>query len=228
MSAHVTSCAAAWSALRTPMSACVSASSARGSCSMLRVSTMRWSRDCGRSSPKRASCASHRNRLPGRPPPSPRLAGLDHWLLIEAQGPRGGTEVFVHAADRDGLFATITAIFDRLRLSVLDARVVTSRSGMSLDSFLVVDSEGHALTDAARIARLHRALGQALEQTPYRADLVARGLIAIAASFSDRNADRIQPAADKRPHPAGHGLRGSAGPSRRRGEGVSRTPHSRA
>jgi [protein-PII] uridylyltransferase len=95
-------------------------------------------------------------------------------VLIEAQGSRGGTEVFVHAADRDGLFAAITAVLDRLRLSILDARVVTSRSGMSLDSFLVLDSDGHALGDPARIARLHRALMQALGNTPYHVDLVTR------------------------------------------------------
>ena len=56
-------------------------------------------------------------------------------VLIEAEGARGGTEVFVYAPDRDGLFAAITAVLDRLRLSVQDARVVTSRSGMSLDTF---------------------------------------------------------------------------------------------
>ena len=95
-------------------------------------------------------------------------------VLIEAQGARGGTEIFVHAADRDGLFAAITSVLDRLRLSVLDARVVTSRSGMSLDSFLVLDGEGRTLSDPARIARLHRALMQALGHTPYRADLVVR------------------------------------------------------
>ncbi|MDR3385698.1 MAG: [protein-PII] uridylyltransferase [Rudaea sp.] len=103
-----------------------------------------------------------------------RAGSAEPLVLIQAQGSRGGTEVFVHAADRDGLFAAITAVLDRMRLSVLDARVVTSRSGMSLDSFLVLDSEGHALTDPARIARLQRALTQALGQTPYHVDLVAR------------------------------------------------------
>ncbi|HTI96182.1 MAG TPA: ACT domain-containing protein, partial [Rudaea sp.] len=91
-------------------------------------------------------------------------------VLVEARGPRGGTEVFVHAADRDGLFAAITAVFDRLRLSVLEARVVTSRSGMSLDSFVVLDGEGRALRDAVQAARLRDALAKALAQTPYRAE----------------------------------------------------------
>ncbi|MGH8091080.1 MAG: [protein-PII] uridylyltransferase, partial [Rudaea sp.] len=93
-------------------------------------------------------------------------------VLVEAQGPRGSTEVFVHATDRDGLFAAITAVFDRLRLSVLEARVVTSRSGMSLDSFVVLDGEGRALRDAAQAARLRDALVEALARTPYRVEAV--------------------------------------------------------
>src|SRR6185312_4060983 len=95
-------------------------------------------------------------------------------VQIDPQGTRGGTEIFVHAQDRDGLFAAITAVLDRLRLSVLDARIVTSRSGMSLDSFLVLDADGHVLNDAAQIARIRRALLQALEQNPYRVELAAR------------------------------------------------------
>ena len=95
-------------------------------------------------------------------------------VLVDAAGPRGGTEVFVHAADRDGLFAAITAVFDRLRLSVLEARVVTSRHGMSLDSFVVLDGEGRALRDDAQAARLRNALVEALTQTPYRAETAAR------------------------------------------------------
>ncbi|HEY7871232.1 MAG TPA: [protein-PII] uridylyltransferase, partial [Rudaea sp.] len=95
-------------------------------------------------------------------------------VLVEAQGPRGGTEVFVHAADRDGLFAAITAVFDRMRLSVLEARVVTSLRGMSLDSFVVLDGEGRALRDVAQAERLRNALHEALAQTPYRAEAASR------------------------------------------------------
>ncbi|MGH8040752.1 MAG: [protein-PII] uridylyltransferase [Rudaea sp.] len=94
-------------------------------------------------------------------------------VLIDAQGARGGTEVFVHAPDRDGLFATVTAVLDRLRLSVQDARVATSRSGWSLDSFLVLDVHGRALTDPGRIERVRLALRRALAQSPYRSELAA-------------------------------------------------------
>ena len=86
-------------------------------------------------------------------------------VLVEAEGLRGGTEVFVYAPDRDGLFATITAVLDRLGLSVQDARVVNSRSGMSLDTFLVLDGQGHALQDPAQVGRLQRGLIQALDRS---------------------------------------------------------------
>jgi len=99
---------------------------------------------------------------------------LDPLVLIEPYGERGGTEVFVHATDRDGLFAAITSVLDRLRLSVLDARIVTSRSGMSLDSFLVLDADGRALRDAGQLARLERTLVQTLAHAPYRADVAPR------------------------------------------------------
>jgi [protein-PII] uridylyltransferase len=99
---------------------------------------------------------------------------LDPLVLIEPHGERGGTEVFVHAADRDGLFATITAVLDRLRLSVLEARIVTSRSGMSLDSFLVLDADGRALRDGGQLARLERTLVQTLSHAPYAAEPVKR------------------------------------------------------
>ena len=97
-------------------------------------------------------------------------------VMIDAQSARGGTEVFVHAPDRDGLFAAVTAVLDRLRLSVQDARVITSRSGRSLDSFLVLDADGRALADSARVERLRHTLLRALAQSPYRADLLPRTL----------------------------------------------------
>ena len=94
-------------------------------------------------------------------------------VLIDPHAARGATEVFVHAPDRDGLFATITAALERQRLSVLDARIATSRSGMSLDSFMLLDSDGRALADPARIERLRASLRKALVH-PGHADSAQR------------------------------------------------------
>jgi [protein-PII] uridylyltransferase len=97
-------------------------------------------------------------------------------VLVDGSSLRGSTEIFVYAESRDGLFSAVTSVFDRLRLSVQDARIVTSRDGMSVDSFLVLDSEGRAITEEYRIDRLRRTLVDALSRNPYRADLTPRVL----------------------------------------------------
>ncbi len=74
----------------------------------------------------------------------------------------GALEVFVYAPDRDGLFAAVAATLDRLGLGVFHARVLTSRDGMSLDSFMVLAHEGRsAPADAVIIDTLEQALARA-------------------------------------------------------------------
>ena len=50
-----------------------------------------------------------------------------------------GFQVAVHLPDQPDLFARICGYFDSKNLSVLDARIHTTRHGRALDSFLVVD-----------------------------------------------------------------------------------------
>lgn len=97
-------------------------------------------------------------------------------VLVEPNGARGGTEIFVYAADRDGLFATVTAVLDRNHLSVQEARIVNSRQGMSLDTFLVLDSQSMPLTEPERVAALRQSMLHALQQNPYRPQLARRTL----------------------------------------------------
>lgn len=73
-------------------------------------------------------------------------------VLFRPQG--GAYEAFVYSPDRDGLFATLTATFDRLGFSIAVARIVTSTSGMSLDTFslLPLHEGGEAPEERARHA----------------------------------------------------------------------------
>jgi len=77
---------------------------------------------------------------------------------------RGSTELFVYAPDRDGLFATVTAMLDRMRFSVVEARILNSRSGRALDTFLLLESESQQPASLPRAeelrARMQRALAQ--------------------------------------------------------------------
>jgi len=54
---------------------------------------------------------------------------------------RGTTEVFVHAPDQDGLFATIAESLDRMRLDVVQARIFTSNQKMAVDTFQVLHGD---------------------------------------------------------------------------------------
>ncbi len=83
-------------------------------------------------------------------------------VRIEPSGSRGTSEVFVHSRDRDGLFATITAVLDRFDLDVVEALVLATRSGRVLDTFHVLERNGRALDDPGRVARIEAALGDAL------------------------------------------------------------------
>jgi [protein-PII] uridylyltransferase len=87
-------------------------------------------------------------------------------VLIDNVGPRGGSEIFVYAPDGDGLFAAVTAVLERMRLSIIDARIVTSVSGMGMDSFLALDQASRPL-DTETAQRLYGALTEVLSQTPY-------------------------------------------------------------
>jgi len=76
----------------------------------------------------------------------------------------GSSELFVHAPDRDGLFATIAITLDRLGLNILDARVVTALSGFSLDTFRLLDNGG--TLSAERCEKLIATLKTELKRLP--------------------------------------------------------------
>lgn len=88
---------------------------------------------------------------------------------------RGTTEVFVYAPDRDGLFADITATLDRQRFSVVEARVLSSKTGMALDTFLLLESETQKPASLERVDVLRQRLLRALNHG-HRAQPARRGL----------------------------------------------------
>jgi [protein-PII] uridylyltransferase len=70
----------------------------------------------------------------------------------------GGSEFLFYTPDREDLFAIITGGFDRLNLSIQDARIHTLRNGFALDTFVVLDHAGQPVSDTRELARLERAM----------------------------------------------------------------------
>ncbi|MEJ2423143.1 MAG: [protein-PII] uridylyltransferase [Candidatus Thiodiazotropha sp.] len=55
---------------------------------------------------------------------------------------RGGTEVLYYGPDRDNLFAVTTTLLDQLSLSIVNARIMSTADGHSLNSYLVLEQDG--------------------------------------------------------------------------------------
>ena len=77
---------------------------------------------------------------------------------------RGGLDIFIHTLDQDNLFALITSRLDQLRLTVLDARILTAHNGYALDSFTVLEDSGAPVREPERIKEITGTLYRVLNQ----------------------------------------------------------------
>ncbi len=91
-------------------------------------------------------------------------AASDRPLTVAAQvyPARGATLVTVYTPDHPGLFYRLAGAIHLAGASIIDARIHTTRDGMALDNFLVQDPFGQMFDDADRLARLERAIEDAL------------------------------------------------------------------
>lgn len=75
-----------------------------------------------------------------------------------------GTTVFLYTKDVDYIFGATAEALDKQGLDILDARIRTSTDGMTLNSFVITDSDGKGITDAEREAEVTGAVRDALER----------------------------------------------------------------
>jgi [protein-PII] uridylyltransferase len=77
---------------------------------------------------------------------------------------RGGTAVLTYAPRRLRGFARTTAVLDQMGLNVVDARLITSASGFSLETYVVLEDNGAVIADASRIREIEQGLWRNLQQ----------------------------------------------------------------
>ncbi|MDA9557205.1 bifunctional uridylyltransferase/uridylyl-removing protein GlnD [Vibrio sp.] len=90
------------------------------------------------------------------------LAHPEHtkpMVIASENTSRGGTEIFIYSPDQHALFTRISAELDRKNCNIQDARVMTSKDGYVIDTFIVLDNNNKTI-DPSR----HKALVSHLEK----------------------------------------------------------------
>lgn len=98
-------------------------------------------------------------------------------LLRESEDRKyeGGTQIFVYTEDRPNLFAATVAAMDQLGLTILDARIMSSQSNFSLDTYIVVDENGSPIGNApGRIKQIQQKLTETLSDPDEFPEVVQR------------------------------------------------------
>jgi [protein-PII] uridylyltransferase len=70
-------------------------------------------------------------------------------LVIIRQSPdlifKGATQIFIHTKDDIHTFALVAAALEQQHLNIVDAKIYSSNSGYTLDTFFVIDADGKPL-----------------------------------------------------------------------------------
>jgi [protein-PII] uridylyltransferase len=87
---------------------------------------------------------------------------------------RGGTAVLTYTPRRLRSFARTTGVLDQMGLNVVDARLITSANGFSLETYVVLEDNGAVIADAVRIREIERGLWRVLQQVADSPSAVTR------------------------------------------------------
>ena len=105
-------------------------------------------------------------------------AGKDPLVLIRETTQRefeGATQIFIYAPDQHDFFAVTVAAMDQLNLSIQDARIITSTSQFTLDTYVVLDAEGGSIGDnPQRTKEIRHGLIDALKNPEEYSNIIQR------------------------------------------------------
>jgi [protein-PII] uridylyltransferase len=83
-------------------------------------------------------------------------------VRVRQETARGSTEIFVYTDDHPHLFALTTTALTQLGLDIVDARIITTRKGRTLDTYLVLEDSGQPVEGALRMGEIAQVLTERL------------------------------------------------------------------
>jgi [protein-PII] uridylyltransferase len=86
-------------------------------------------------------------------------------VLISPVPYRGGTEVFIFTKEQRNTFANTVSFLDTKKLSIHDAKIITTKTGYTVNTFVVLDSRNKPLRERFYTKEISHALVERLEET---------------------------------------------------------------
>ena len=83
-------------------------------------------------------------------------------ILLREETERGATALFIYMHDHDNIFSRVSRTLDLLDLNVVDARIMNSNHGFTLDTFSVLERSGANVKGRERKKEIISALKQNL------------------------------------------------------------------
>lgn len=85
-------------------------------------------------------------------------------VAIGKPSDRGGTAVLTYTTRGLHSFARTTAVLDQMGLNVVDARLISSTHGFSLETYVVLEDNGAVISDTHRLQEIERGLWRNFQQ----------------------------------------------------------------
>lgn len=85
-------------------------------------------------------------------------------VLISPKPYRGGTEIFIYTKDKPHIFARTVAMLGNKKLSIHDAKIITSKNGYTLNTFVILDQRNKPINDVYRGQEIVDSLTRLLKQ----------------------------------------------------------------
>ena len=99
-----------------------------------------------------------------------RIIGHDRskpLVIISPKPYRGGTEVFVFTKEKANTFVSTVELLSLKKLSIHDAKIITTKTGYTVNTFIVLDSRGKALKESYQTLEIAQAITDKLTQDNY-------------------------------------------------------------
>ena len=114
------------------------------------------------------------------------IADTSPLVAVGQPSGRGGTAVLTYTPSALPSFAPTTAFIDQMGLNIVDARIVPTRDGFSLETYHVLEDTGTEITDSLRCRQIEQQLRKTLQRAEVPNLTVTRRATRQVRMFSTR------------------------------------------